>query len=289
MGNSNIKIVIVGDCSNWNIEDYDLHINKNILKEIATSDLFIFNLEGSITKKKTFKSFRDNRLISFLLKLIGKKPPKVKSTAKLIKLLTLGKRNVACLANNHILDYGVDGLNDTIMILEKNEVNYLGAGENRLETSAVERFIINNSKISVINLNYIGWRKFGLFVNIYSAKKNSSGASYLTEKELYKLVTDEKKNGYFVIAILHIGRQNKTNLTSWETKILSSIPFDVSAIHHSHVSFDTSIKNVYSLGDFIFSNNKSLKKIRPGKMLILDNFKPRIIDLKIKNGIPVIN
>ena len=37
---------------------------------------------------------------------------------------------VACLANNHIMDYGNTGLTDTINALKTNGINYTGAGEN---------------------------------------------------------------------------------------------------------------------------------------------------------------
>jgi poly-gamma-glutamate synthesis protein (capsule biosynthesis protein) len=98
------------------------YIWGDALKELEKEkiDLRIINLETTITTS-------DN----FLPKGIN-----YRMNPKNIDVLKVFKVDVACLANNHILDFGEEGLLETIETLKKNGILTVGAGKNIKEAQS---------------------------------------------------------------------------------------------------------------------------------------------------------
>ena len=67
----------------------------------------------------------------------------------LVKVLTAGKINVVSVANNHILDFGVEDLFETMTLLNKNNIQYSGAGKNLQEACQPARMEARGKKIAV--------------------------------------------------------------------------------------------------------------------------------------------
>lgn len=88
------------------------HVWGNAIRSWRNSDLFIVNLETTITDstKATPKTFN------------------YKLSPQFGDVLSAGKIGFASLANNHILDFGVEGLNDTVSILNSMHIGHAGAG-----------------------------------------------------------------------------------------------------------------------------------------------------------------
>lgn len=87
-------------------------------------DLFAFNLESAITDSPpsgSWKMYRFRLHTKNLARGLGAIP------------LPRGARGFASLANNHVLDYGVDGLNDTIEALDRLGISHAGAGDGASE------------------------------------------------------------------------------------------------------------------------------------------------------------
>ena len=99
----------------------------------------ILNLEGTL-----FKS--SNK--------IKKRGPNLYQSSKVIEVLK--KLNVlgVTLANNHIYDYGEEGLIKTIKLLDKNNVKHCGAGRNIKEALKPIEITLNETKIKIYNF---GW------------------------------------------------------------------------------------------------------------------------------------
>ncbi len=77
------------------------------------------------------------------LKIINK--PEVLSSLKSINT------NLVCLANNHIMDNGANGLKNTIKYLKKYKINHVGADFSQLRIYKPFLFKKNSQKIAVIN------------------------------------------------------------------------------------------------------------------------------------------
>jgi poly-gamma-glutamate capsule biosynthesis protein CapA/YwtB (metallophosphatase superfamily) len=79
-------------------------VDIDVIKHLQSADLRLFNLETPLTRNNSPIDKQGNNYITI--------PEAVKG------LLYLNI-NAVCLANNHILDQGEAGLNETISILEK--------------------------------------------------------------------------------------------------------------------------------------------------------------------------
>lgn len=117
MGES--SIYIFGDiCPRWrNDKLFDTQdpgaILHDIMDVISESDFNICNLEAPLTKQ------------SIKLKKSGVNIKANECDAEVLNQINIG----ACsLSNNHILDYGISGLEDTIKSLERAGIEYFGAG-----------------------------------------------------------------------------------------------------------------------------------------------------------------
>jgi len=124
------------------------YIWGDALKELEKEkvDIRIINLETTITTSN-----------NFLPKGIN-----YRMNPKNIDVLKVFKVNVACLANNHILDFGQDGLLETIEVLNKNGILTVGAGKNIEEASKpavikidpFRKVRIESEKVRVMIFNY---------------------------------------------------------------------------------------------------------------------------------------
>jgi poly-gamma-glutamate capsule biosynthesis protein CapA/YwtB (metallophosphatase superfamily) len=115
------------------------YIWGDALKEIEKEkvDLRIINLETTITTSENFEPKGIN----------------YRMNPKNIDVLKVFKVNVACLANNHILDFGQEGLLETIEVLNKNGILTVGAGRNMEEAERPIIFGRRTSKILIFNYN----------------------------------------------------------------------------------------------------------------------------------------
>ena len=59
------------------------------------------------------------------------------------------------LANNHVYDYGEEGLLSTLDCLRKADIPYTGAGENRKEASKILSLRIGAGKIAIVSATQI--------------------------------------------------------------------------------------------------------------------------------------
>ena len=117
-----MKIIIAADiCVTHSNES--LFANGNVLgligselqAELSSADFRVFNLEGPITKSK---------------KAISKCGPNIKMSPESVVGIKALNPSLLTLANNHIMDYGKDGYEDTISILKQNNIKYFGVGNN---------------------------------------------------------------------------------------------------------------------------------------------------------------
>lgn len=181
---------------------------------------------------------------------ISKIGPNLKGHPRTIDLLKYLNVGIAALANNHILDYDEAGVSDTISLLKKNDIDYVGAGLNLKEAGTPLIKMINGINICLIN---VCEKEF----NIAGNKK--AGANPF---ELTSLLTDIKKycsNSDFIILFYHGGVETY-NLPSpgmfKNFRFLTDSGIDVIVCNHQHVFSgyqELNGKHVfYGLGNFIF-------------------------------------
>ena len=107
---------------------------KNIAKEC---DRFIVNLECALTES-------ENKIKKFGPNLKG--PINTANTLK-----ALGVTDVA-MANNHVFDFGIEGLIDTVNALESAGLPYFGIGKNDTDSRRPYFFDAEGKRIAIINV-----------------------------------------------------------------------------------------------------------------------------------------
>jgi poly-gamma-glutamate synthesis protein (capsule biosynthesis protein) len=96
--------------------DYPFEPTKDILKQ---AQIVFGNLEGPLTDAGTAEAAKQ---------YVFRSPPD-----KVAPALARAGFNVVSLANNHTLDYGSEGLEDTRAALDKAGIRHAGAGRNAIE------------------------------------------------------------------------------------------------------------------------------------------------------------
>lgn len=137
----------------------------NIAPLMQKSDLVIVNLECAITNN-TIKWNGSPKAFYF-----GASP----IAAQILHRCNIG---LVSLANNHILDYEVQGLRDTLDYLQQNKICFAGAGMNQKE--AFSPALINLPTLR------LGMAAFCDHQQDFAAKGNNPGIAYLD-------LNDEKK------------------------------------------------------------------------------------------------
>lgn len=233
-----MKILITGDLvinRTYSAESID----AEILKVFGSSDYNIVNLEAPITES-------EDKII--------KTGPYLKSNKESTKnVLNSLNIDLVTLANNHIMDYGSKGLNDTISFCEENNVHYVGAGNNMAAASRVHYLTTNELNIAFYNVAENEWA---------SATSTCGGANGMDVIDDAKLIKKVSKEVDYLFVIVHGGHEYY-NLPSPRMKKQYQFYIDCGADivvgHHPHCISGNEVYNgkpiYYSLGNFLFTKN----------------------------------
>lgn len=227
--------------------DYQ-NIFNDFLPIIRNADIAITNLEAPLTNAE---------------KPIPKTGPSIKAPTETVKALKFAGFNLLTLANNHIMDYGEQGLNNTLLELEKEEIAYLGVGKDLEDAQKTFYKEVKGYKLAFINFAENEWA---------TTQGNEFGANPLNPVANFYAIKEAKECADFVFVIVHGGHEMYP-LPSPRMKETYRFFVDVGAdaviSHHSHVYSGIEIyKNApifYSLGNFVFDRvNKSNKSWHHG-------------------------
>lgn len=234
-----MKILITGDFCPINRADINVIDSTNILCEdfqelLKQTDISITNLECPLTNHS---------------KAISKTGPALKAHPNNVKLLKAMSFNMVTLANNHIMDYGSEGLKDTLDILDKNEIDFVGAGKVEDEIDVVYQ-TKDGLTIAIINVCENEWSTDEL---------NGYRANGFSEINMFYAIKNAKKNADKII-VIHHGGHEMYNLPSPRLKktlrYFVDCGADVVINHHTHCVGGYEVYEhapiFYSLGNFIF-------------------------------------
>lgn len=154
--------------------------------------------------------------------------------------------NVLSLANNHIMDYGQEGLNETLEVLAKHDIKTIGAGKNLLEARKPAIFRINGVNVGIL-----------AYCDTYIAGKRRPGVA--PTKYIEQDIKNLKDNADFIIVSIHQGMDvSEYPLKSEIEQMHRIIDWGANIIlrHHPHVVQGVEEYNhgiiLYSLGNFVF-------------------------------------
>ena len=236
---SNIETVTIsyaGDCTiggykgQGTANTYSEYFNKyggnyfldGVRDVFEQDDITFINLEGPLTDGEA---------------TAVKKFP-IKCPSEHIEVLKNSSIEVCNLSNNHIYDCGTRGFNDTIQILEDNNIGYCGEG------------FVNRQKIKGINIAFLGYQGW------------TADESLLAKIE--KDITYEKEVSDIVIVMFHWGIEREYFSNETQEKIAHhtmDCGADTVIGGHPHVMQGIEIYKgkpiCYSMGNFTFGANKN--------------------------------
>lgn len=205
-----------------------------------TADLTVVNLENPITTRGTKIS----------------KPFNFRMNPRFVPVLTKAGIGVVSIANNHVFDYGEQGLLDTFSYLDSAGIRYVGAGRTRADAHRPYFFARNGRHVAI--LAYYGGGE---------ARAATDRLAGVARRELGAISADVRAlraadPHMYVVVILHWGTEKaETPDASQQAFARALIDTGVDAVvgHHPHVlqGIERYGKGiiVYSLGNFLFGGN----------------------------------
>jgi poly-gamma-glutamate synthesis protein (capsule biosynthesis protein) len=257
-----MKILISGDFFlSQSIDLKELLTNK-IVNLFKSSDLNVINLESPVTVED-----KKNKIIKVGPHLNGNQ----NSFSVLQKLNT----TLVTLANNHILDYGSKGIQDTISKCKENSIDFVGAGMTLHEAKEPYFFHFGNLKLAIINF---AENEFA------SAEIDKPGANPMDLIDNVTQIRNVKKEVDFLFVIVHGGHeyfQLPSPRMVKQYRFLVENGADAIIGHHPHCIGGYEIYNgvpiFYSLGNMLFAQPSRREVWYTGLTL----------KLEIKKGIPI--
>lgn len=162
--------------------------------------------------------------------------------------------SILSLANNHTLDFGVKGLEDTINFLESVGIKYVGAGKNKEE--AYRPVYIEKKGIKFAFLAYSDSK---IVPAHYEASGDRAGTAFIGANHIEKAIKEAKKESDFVIVSMHSGIEYAEGPNENQINFAHAVidaGADLIIGHHPHViQLLEKYKGkfiFYSLGNFVF-------------------------------------
>lgn len=214
------------------------------------ADVFVVNLECPFTDR-------------------GEKIPKnfnFRARPELVAALVAGGVDVVSLANNHLLDYGPEGLFDTLSTLDSNAILHFGAARTLSEARAPARLEKKGVTIAFLGYFFLGDRNIEPAQVIATDDQPGVAGHFSDLKALEAMLEADiraaKQKADHVIPFFHWGREGRGQPEPYQTEVAHfAIDAGASAVLGSHphvlqgIELYKGAPIVYSLGNFVFGGN----------------------------------
>ncbi len=213
----------------------------DLCETIKNADFSITNLECPLT------------LADDAIEKIG---PNLRAHPDTAAMLSTVGFNMVTLANNHIYDFGQQGLFDTLESLKKNALAYVGAGLDLKEAQRIFYLEIKGIRLAIINIAE---------VEFSSADIEHGGANPMDLIDNFHQIQDARNNADHVIVIVHGGHEHyhyPSPKTLKRYRFYAESGASAVIAHHTHCiggyELFKSVPIFYSLGNFFFpAQNKN--------------------------------
>lgn len=219
---------------------------------IDAADLFLVNLECPFTEQ-------------------GDKLPKnfnFRARPELVNVLVSGGVDVVSLANNHLMDYGAQGLLDTLMTLEQARIPYFGAGRTLAEARRPALVTVAGVRFALLGYFFLGTRNIEP-VEVFATETTPGVAGHpsdidVMERMLRADVLAARAQADVVLPFFHWGREGWNVPEEYQVR-LARVALEAGAAgvlgSHPHVLQAMELQGgapvIYSLGNLVFGGNWS--------------------------------
>jgi poly-gamma-glutamate capsule biosynthesis protein CapA/YwtB (metallophosphatase superfamily) len=164
----------------------------DLLPVLERCDLFLINLECALTAHTA--PWHDGDY----------KPFYFRADPSVVETLKAGRVSFACVANNHSCDFGVEGLRETLSLLDAAGITHAGAGEQLAAARAPARLMVKGTRISIV--------AFADYPAAWAATPTTPGINYTpvsTDPEDFEpvrsAIQDARHDADLVIFTIHWG------------------------------------------------------------------------------------
>ncbi|MBB6454815.1 poly-gamma-glutamate synthesis protein (capsule biosynthesis protein) [Salirhabdus euzebyi] len=255
-----ITVLFAGDTLfDWSVKtavqlhgpDYPFAFVKDEVKE---ADISILNLETAVTKEK-------------------EKDPSQLYNFKSDPIALQGVKNAGfdavSIANNHALDYQVDGFLDTMNYLREYELDYFGGGKNKEE--AYEALTV---ELKGRNIKFLGFSRFIPAVHWYEGEGPVIASGYQRERVI-QTIEEEAVDTDVLFVYIHWGVEGNNKPEEWQrdyARKMIDAGADAIIGAHPHVlqgfEYYKGKPIAYSLGNFLFPDYVSGKTAQTGLLTV---------------------
>ncbi|MCM1450214.1 MAG: CapA family protein [Clostridiales bacterium] len=173
---------------------------ENIAKMMESGNFSYFNEIKPLTENADYSIINlEAPIVNSIAKPIEKCGPNLRTSRQVVKSLQFAGIDMVTLANNHIMDFGDEGLNDTLKELNKGQIKHVGVGENLESARKIEYIKVGDKTLAIINCCE---HEFSI------ATTNKSGANPLNPVSLYYSIQEAKRNSDYILVIIHGGHEH---------------------------------------------------------------------------------
>ncbi len=221
---------------------------------VANSDYSLVNLECPVRTTKG--------------DIISKVGPILSCSSSAISALKYAGFKCVTLANNHFLDQGEEGVKETIEVLSREGIDFVGGGKNEKCAAQILYRRVDNKTLAVINCCE---HEFSI------ATKTSGGSNPLNPILQYRAIQDAKSKADYILVIVHGGIEHfqypsKRMVETYRFFIEAGA--DAVVNHHQHCICGYEVYKgkpiFYGLGNFCFDwAKRSTSLWKEGLMVML--------------------
>lgn len=217
-------------------------LDERIRQEIEEADLFMVNQEFPFTDRGTAAADKE-----FTFRI---------SPSRIGIMKEMGI-DIVTLANNHILDYGAEGLLDSCDALDEVGILHVGAGENLEQAKKLETVDIKGKTIGFLGTSRV------YMDGSWAAGANHPGvfSTYDSRQALEEIRAAREICDYLVVYV-HWGVEKETSPKDYQITLgrkYIEAGADLVVGSHPHVLQKIEYYNgkpiVYSLGNFVFGSS----------------------------------
>lgn len=216
--------------------------SKQLLEEMNASDILIMNNEFTYSSRGKALEGKDYTFRA--------EPDSVNW------LLAFGT-DLVTLANNHVYDYGAEGLLDTMSYLNRSGIAYVGAGKNIDEASKIVSFVANGRKIAFVSATEI---ERSTNYTKEATEAECGVLKTLNPDKFLKVIDRANQENDIVIAVVHWGTEGALKYDASQYRLAErfvAAGADAVIGGHPHrlqgAGYINGTPVVYSLGNFWFS------------------------------------
>lgn len=231
---------------------------------------------GVLGKVKLWVEDADYSLVNFECPVckgceepIEKSGPNLKCTEKGVEAVKWGGFDCVTLANNHFLDYGKEGVDNTLSACAKYGIDTVGGGKNLQEASKILYKEFEGQVLAIINCCEY---EFSV------ATESTPGSNPLNPIQQYYAIKEARRKSDYVLLIVHGGHEHY-QYPSLRMKEIYRFFIDSGADavvnHHQHCYSGYEVYQgkpiFYGIGNFCFDyGNRRKSKWNEGYMVMLD-------------------